>query len=102
MTTTTHLPNGEKGTLASPAHLLLIAARNGGGLIARGERASVVQLRAAARKGHLKLQIEREGLREIVTGATLTPAGLRHLEMLDAALAEQQRREILFASPIGA
>lgn len=94
----TILPNGEKGTLASPAHLLLIAARNGKGFVARGEGASVVQLRAAARKGHLKLQVEREGLREIVTGAYLTGAGARHLELLDAALAEQQRREALFAA----
>ena len=101
MTTTTHLPNGEKGTLASPAHLLLITARNGGGFIARGEGVSVVQLQAAAKKGHLKLQIEMEGLRRIVTGATLTGAGRRHLDMLDAALAEKQRQEILFASPIG-
>lgn len=98
MTQTTYLPNGEKGTLASPAHLLLIAARNGDGFIARGEGASVVQLQAAARKGHLKLQIETEGRRDIVTGAHLTPAGLRHLDMLDAALAEAQRREALFAA----
>jgi hypothetical protein len=102
MTTTTHLPNGEKGALASPAHLLLIAARNGGGFIARGEGASVVQLRAAARKGHLKLQIEHEGPRQIVTGATLTAAGLRHLEMLDAALSHKQHLDALLTRPIGA
>lgn len=98
MTQITALPNGEKGTLASPAHLLLIAARNGGGFIARGEGAGVLQLRAAARKGHLQLQIEWEGPREIVTGATLTRAGLSHLGMLDAALAEQQRRAVLFGA----
>lgn len=101
MTQVTHLPNGEKGTLASPAHLLLIAARNGAGFIARSEGASVVQLQAAARKGHLRLQTEMEGRRPVVTGAHLTPAGLRHLEMLDAALAEAQRRAALFASPVG-
>lgn len=97
MATMTNLPNGEKGYLASPLHMLLITARNGGGFVAQGDGVSVTQLRAAAKPGRwfLKLQIEMQGRREIITGAHLTPAGLRHLEMLDAALAEQQRKETM-------
>lgn len=92
MTTMTNLQDGTKGVLASPLHLLLLRAANSGGFIVRGAGASDSQLRSAAKapKWYLKLQVELDGAREVVTGATLTPAGRRHLDALDAALAAKQ------------
>lgn len=92
MATMTNLPNGEKGVLASPLHLLLLRAEANGGFVVRGAGASDTQLRSAAKapRWYLKLQIELEGRREVITGATLTPAGRRHLDALNEALAKKQ------------
>jgi hypothetical protein len=101
MTQMTILPGGDKGVLASPQHLLLIAMRNGGGFIARGAGASRPQLIALMKAGYAKLTTEREGARIIVTGATLAPHGERHLELLDEALARKQHIEHIVAHGFG-
>lgn len=103
MATMTNLPNGEKGVLASPLHLLLLRAANNGGFVARGAGASDTQLLSAARapRWYLKLQVEMDGRREVITGATLTPAGRRHLDALNAALAIKQHLDHIVTHGFG-
>lgn len=103
MTQQVMLPGGTKGVLANPQHLLLLAMANGGGYIARGAGASRPQLvaLAKARPALATLQVEREGLRDIVTGATLTSPGWERLVSLNAALARKQHIDHIAARGFG-
>lgn len=96
--TTTILTDNTRAALADPQHLLLLRMRNGGGYVERGAGASVTQLKALASKRYVVLAETYVGARKVIVGAHLTPRGERHLEALDAALAERQRREALFST----
>jgi hypothetical protein len=91
MTQRVKLPNGQQGTIGSPAHRLLQRMVRAGGFIARGDGASITQLLSLSKAGHVKLHHSYEGARPIIEGAFLTPAGARYVEMLDAAEREAQR-----------
>jgi hypothetical protein len=80
------LPDGRKGTIYSPAHLLLRRmAGSVHGYVQRGRGASDTQLRALARDNHVRLHHERDGARLVVVGAYLTPSGEKYVEALDRA-----------------
>lgn len=92
MTTKVKLPNGQQGIIGSPAHRLLQRmAATVTGYAQRGEGATFSQLRSLSKAGHVKLHISMEGMRQVIEGAYLTPAGERYVEMLDRAEAEVQR-----------
>lgn len=92
MTQRVNLPNGQRGTIGSPAHRLLQRmAASVTGYAQRGRGASDTQLRALARDGHVRLHFSYEGQRAIIEGAYLTPHGEKYVELLDAAEREQQR-----------
>jgi hypothetical protein len=91
MTTKVNLPNGQQGVIGSPAHRLLQKmAATVTGYAVRGRGASTTQLSSLAKAGHVKLHVTREGMRQIIEGAYLTPAGKRYVEMLDAAEAHAE------------
>lgn len=88
----THLPNGEKGIIGSPAHRLLqrmASSVHGYAACGPGGDASVLQLRALARNNHARLDCAYEGRRQIIVGAYLTTRGEKYVEMLDAAEARE-------------
>ena len=92
-TTITHLPNGEKGIIGSPAHRLLqhmASTVTGYAACGAGGICSVTQLRSLARNNWVALHHAYECPRAIVVGAYLTPRGERYCEMLDAAEARAQ------------
>jgi len=83
MTTTTILPNGDRGYVATPQHKLMrrIADLPAFESLPTGEGASVTQMRALERKGLATLA--RSGA--MVLGVLrLTFKGAQHLAMLDA------------------
>ena len=81
-----NLPDGRKGTIYSPAHLLLRRlAGSVHGYVQRGAGASDTQLRSLARDNHVRLHHERDGARLVIVGAYLTPSGEKYVEALDAA-----------------
>ena len=85
------LPDGRKGTIYSPAHLLLRRlAGSVHGYVQRGAGASDTQLRSLARDNHVRLHHEREGARLVIVGAYLTPSGEKYCEALDAAAARAE------------
>ena len=82
------LSDGRKGTIYSPAHLLLRRLAAGvHGYVQRGAGASDTQLRSLARDNHVRLHHERDGARLVIVGAYLTPSGERYCEALDVAAA---------------
>lgn len=94
-TTITHLPNGEKGIIGSPAHRLLqkmAATVTGYASCGKGGDASVTQLRSLARDNRVRLHHAREGARLVIVGAYLTPNGEKYCEMLTAA---EKRAELI-------
>jgi hypothetical protein len=92
MTQRVNLPNGQQGIIGSPAHRLLQRmAATVTGYAQRGRGASDTQLRSLAKAGHVKLHISMEGMRQVIEGAYLTPAGERYVEMLDRAESEAKR-----------
>lgn len=89
------LPDGRKGTIYSPAHLLLrTLAGSVHGYVQRGKGASDTQLRSLARDGHVRLHHERDGARLVIVGAYLTPSGEKYVEALDKAA---ERAEMIAA-----
>jgi hypothetical protein len=95
MTKTVLLPNGEKGIIGSPAHRLLQRlAADPLGYVVRGAGATDTQLLSLAKDYRVKLHKSREGMRVVIEGAYLTPAGRTYVEMLDAA----EARELMLAT----
>jgi hypothetical protein len=60
------------------------------GYAPRGRGASATQLLSLAKRNHVTLHFSMEGARRVIEGAYLTPAGERHVEMLDAAAAHAE------------
>jgi hypothetical protein len=95
MTTTTILPNGDKGVIGSPAHRLLARMANTvTGYTPAGVGATVTQLRSLERKGYAKC-LRTGPVGATVQGAHLTPRGESYVEMLNRAEAHEKMLETL-------
>lgn len=95
---------GTQTQVSDPGHTALAVAELNG-FIARGGQpgqASVTLINSLAKRGYLKRTTEMQGLRQVVTGATITHAGRIRLGQLTAEDREAARIAAAVARPASA